>query len=925
MAAVALLLAAFALRVHLLAEADIWWDEGLAVWAIRQGLSAAVRWTAGDVHPPLFFASLWAWLHLVGDSAFALRLGVALVGVVVTALAWPLGRRLGGPWGGALAVAAVGTSRFMVWWSMELRMYTLAAAAVMLATLGAVRWLDTRRWRDLALYALGAAAALWTVYLAGAALVALNMWVGWVLLRRGDLGRRKAAMRQGPKALTPRPPPSPHRAKGPAETPWNRLGEGEVASPGEVGWRDVGAWSAAQVAVLVAFAPWAIYAGGRMSSWRAVAEGPSAAFVARLWLTLLATGVSTDIDAVTPWVIAFAAALLLALIFAATFADRSRDSLPRQYDLPLPQTNPQGPHRALGAVGRRRRSGGEGFRRPASLLFAFLVIPPICIWAITQPRSLFYSPNVEARYFVPFAAPALTVAAALIARVAARRRGAWAIAALLIVPSLWHLPGYYAPRRATDTLPTMTLAIWSEAEPGDVVVLVSGNRYPLWLYHYDREWVQPLRTPRYEFPVDAPPKWSARPPVVLFPDRGSEPLSAHADWQSKLDGIVDNHKRVWLVEYGRDLQDPKDEVEAWLAGRMTRVLSEGYGADALHLFAKDARGPVVTGLSARWPGTAWTDTDSELYMQEGTYVEGQLMPLMGAPARRAIAGDHLNSVLFMKATSSWPSATDREQSCSQQLVLYASDSTTPVQHGPNLKHPRQAGRWRASIDVTPLTPGSNTRLINRVWCGRLSFGWPTNVRIDAPPVARAAYHDWDAQMGLARTLSSSIRFVGSDWTVWLNSIGLESWSRPRDWAIGRPSERVALSPGERLLVDIGWGIRDMRQADERRRNNGAAGTADTNASQSNPVVFVHLIGPPHADGSIVWGGSDGVPSSGSGTWLSGTGFDRHVITVDPAAPSGHYRLEIGLYDPQTGVRKSVAAPPELAHFIDPSQHRLLFG
>jgi len=55
----ALLVIAYALRVYRLGDQNVWWDEGLAVWAVRQPLAAATAWTASDVHPPLFFWMLW--------------------------------------------------------------------------------------------------------------------------------------------------------------------------------------------------------------------------------------------------------------------------------------------------------------------------------------------------------------------------------------------------------------------------------------------------------------------------------------------------------------------------------------------------------------------------------------------------------------------------------------------------------------------------------------------------------------------------------------------------------------------------------------------------------------------------------------------------------------------------------------------------
>jgi hypothetical protein len=37
-------------------------------------------------------------------------------------------------------------------------------------------------------------------------------------------------------------------------------------------------------------------------------------------------------------------------------------------------------------------------------------------------------------------------------------------------------------------------------------------------------------------------------------------------------------------------------------------------------------------------------------------------------------------------------------------------------------------------------------------------------------------------------------------------------------------------------------------------------------------------------------------------------FDRHLLTIDPGAPSGVYQVEVGLYDPESGERYPVSGP-----------------
>lgn len=52
--------------------------------------------------------------------------------------------------------------------------------------------------------------------------------------------------------------------------------------------------------------------------------------------------------------------------------------------------------------------------------------------------------------------------------------------------SLAYLPGHYRGRLLRDDLQSMVRTIISQARPGDVVLLDSGSRYPVFLYDYER-------------------------------------------------------------------------------------------------------------------------------------------------------------------------------------------------------------------------------------------------------------------------------------------------------------------------------------------------------------------------------------------------------------------------------------------------------
>lgn len=499
-----ILVAAFALRAVRLGDASVWWDEALAVWATRKGLLGVTLWTAADVHPPLYFWSLWGWAQLVGEGEYALRLLSAAYGVLTVAAVYALGTLVGGRRAGALAALLLALSRFHVWWSQEMRMYALAGLLGTLSLYCLLRWLrterageDLRAARWLAGYALATLGALYTVFLMGALFAA-----------------------QGPVVFA------------------------ALAVPGYRRGRVLGGWAAAMAAVAAGVAGWLLLSWGRMRSW-SVAEPMSPGLFARLYAVLLATGVSTDIDRLLPY-----AALPLAVLVAG-----------------------------LAVLVRgwwRRRERGQGPLEALALLLAWTVGAG-AVYVATLPRGLFYTPRVEARYLVPFA-PGFWVLVAWAAVELGRRWRAvgYGGAALLVALGVAFLPGHYADRRLRDDLQTMVRAIVSQAEPGDVVLLDSGSRYPIFDYHY--------RT--------APAGDGAPPEVLLVPpdDREMTPEAIGALLPKQVAGAG----RVWLAEVDVHLTDPERLARRWLEERYSTALAEAYGHNALYLFSADGRRPELS-------------------------------------------------------------------------------------------------------------------------------------------------------------------------------------------------------------------------------------------------------------------------------------------------------------------------------------------
>jgi hypothetical protein len=103
--------------------------------------------------------------------------------------------------------------------------------------------------------------------------------------------------------------------------------------------------------------------------------------------------------------------------------------------------------------------------------------------------------------------------------------------------------------------------------------------------------------------------------------------------------------------------------------------------------------------------------------------------------------------------------------------------------------------------------------------------------------------------------------------------------------LGSDQEKVVVRPGDPLNLTLFW------QA--------------LNLVDRSYTVFVHLLG---ADGQVL-AQQDSPPGGGASptsSWVPGEYItDTYQLPVKPDIPAGEYHIEIGMYDPATGVRLPV--------------------
>ncbi|NLE76358.1 MAG: hypothetical protein GX605_06355 [Chloroflexi bacterium] len=191
-----LLGAAFALRLWGLGADSLWYDETVTLFIAQESLPRLLAHTAGDIHPPLYYLLQHLWLAAAGNGEFAAAFFSLFWGVLLVALGARLALAVAGQREVAgLTALLLAFSPYGLWYSQEVRMYTLGASLGLLAALALWRWLGALaarpglggRW--MAVYALCGALGLYTLYYFAFLLAFLGLWGLAALARLPRSGR----------------------------------------------------------------------------------------------------------------------------------------------------------------------------------------------------------------------------------------------------------------------------------------------------------------------------------------------------------------------------------------------------------------------------------------------------------------------------------------------------------------------------------------------------------------------------------------------------------------------------------------------------------------------------------------------------------------------------------------------------------------
>jgi Dolichyl-phosphate-mannose-protein mannosyltransferase len=170
------------LAIRLAVPRGIWLDEAISIHQARLSLHEMFRTLYnGDRQPPLYDLVLWATIRLFGHGEFAVRLPTLIAGTLVIPVLYELGRELYDRRTGLLAAAFAAISPLLVWYSQEVRMYTLATLFGLLAVLTQLRVIRKASMGNWAAYILSTAGLLWSHYF-GLLVIAIQQLIFVIVL-----------------------------------------------------------------------------------------------------------------------------------------------------------------------------------------------------------------------------------------------------------------------------------------------------------------------------------------------------------------------------------------------------------------------------------------------------------------------------------------------------------------------------------------------------------------------------------------------------------------------------------------------------------------------------------------------------------------------------------------------------------------------
>jgi mannosyltransferase len=431
---------------------------------------------------------------------------------------------------------------------------------------------------------------------------------------------------------------------------------------------------------------------------------------------------------------------------------------------------------------------------------------------------------------------------------------------LLFAPAFYVLTAWGAAALGQRTHRTLGIALL--AAFGAAAIYGLSSYYPGRILHDD--YISLAATLRaYEQEDDA---------VLLYTDRDWPIFAYHyaAEWQKipyaqsitpqwaegYLPGIWEQHEGIWLVvtPYA-GINDPQGCVPRWLEQHALAVDEHRFSDKVLRLYARTeerANTLGVLGNHAPMPRALGGKLTPNVRLVGYEKVVDTVLP-----------GDTVHVFLhWQRGGESGTPPHFKLTLLDQTGLVLKEESTIVPEPGKGDKTVRQ----QVDAVVPPDTPRGRYRLVVRSPDGRRVSDLG-DLYVVAREAATMGPDDVTIPNRYEVTLDGGVRLLGYDIVP------------------------TTASAGDTVQLALYW------QADA--------------PIEQRYKVFTHVLGDTFSarTGSFLWGQQDNEPVSDTRptpTWRTGEVIvDRYAIPIDSGAPTGTYTVEIGMYEPATGIRLPV--------------------
>jgi len=155
---------------------SIWFDEAFGAYLIRFNFWDIAKYTAADVHPPLYYWLLKLWSMLFGTSELALRSMSTLFGGVSIVFGYLLVNKLFNKKAAQISLIFMALSPMLVRYGQEARMYTLVTAIALAATYVLTFAINSKRRLPWVIYGILVGLGMWVHYFSAIVWIAHWVW-----------------------------------------------------------------------------------------------------------------------------------------------------------------------------------------------------------------------------------------------------------------------------------------------------------------------------------------------------------------------------------------------------------------------------------------------------------------------------------------------------------------------------------------------------------------------------------------------------------------------------------------------------------------------------------------------------------------------------------------------------------------------------